>query len=139
MADPGDVVEDDLLRLVLLCAHPALAPEAASALSLRLVSASRPTTSPGCSSCPSRRWRPGSPGRASGWRGRRSASRRRPSCRTGSRSSAEVAYLAFTAGYAPGSGRDLLRADVAGEAIRLVRVVRDLLPGRAACSTRCSR
>ena len=37
MADVGDVVEDDLLRLVLLCAHPTLAPESASALSLRLV------------------------------------------------------------------------------------------------------
>ena len=40
----------------------------------------------------------------------------------------DVAYLAFTAGYAPGSGSDVLRADVAGEAIRLVRVLRDLLP-----------
>ena len=39
-----------------------------------------------------------------------------------------MAYLAFTAGYAPGSGSDVLRADVAGEAIRLVRVLRDLLP-----------
>ncbi len=37
MADPGSVVEDDLLRLVLMCAHPALSPEAACALSLRLV------------------------------------------------------------------------------------------------------
>ena len=37
MADPGGLVEDDLLRLVLMCAHPALAPEAASALTLRLV------------------------------------------------------------------------------------------------------
>ena len=37
MADPGDVVEDDLLRLVLMCAHPSLPPESASALSLRLV------------------------------------------------------------------------------------------------------
>ncbi len=36
-ADPGGLVEDDLLRLVLMCTHPALAPEAASALALRLV------------------------------------------------------------------------------------------------------
>jgi RNA polymerase sigma-70 factor (ECF subfamily) len=40
----------------------------------------------------------------------------------------DVAYLAFTAGYAPGSGSDVLRPDVASEAIRLVRVLRDLLP-----------
>ena len=37
MADSGSHVEDDVLRLVLMCAHPALAPEAAGALSLRLV------------------------------------------------------------------------------------------------------
>ena len=40
----------------------------------------------------------------------------------------DVAYLAFTTGYAPGSGSDVLRADVAGEAIRLVRVLRSVLP-----------
>ena len=37
MADPGDLVEDDLLRLVLMCTHPALATESACALALRLV------------------------------------------------------------------------------------------------------
>ena len=41
---------------------------------------------------------------------------------------ADVAYLAFTAGYAPGEGEDVLRADVAAEAIRLVRVLRSVLP-----------
>ncbi len=41
---------------------------------------------------------------------------------------AQTAYLAFTAGYAPGTGPDLLRADLAGEAIRLVRVVLGLRP-----------
>ncbi|MGN6575285.1 MAG: RNA polymerase sigma factor, partial [Nocardioides sp.] len=41
---------------------------------------------------------------------------------------AQTAYLAFTAGYAPGSGPDLLRADLAGDAIRLVRVIRELCP-----------
>ena len=40
----------------------------------------------------------------------------------------QVAYLAFTTGYAPGSGHDLLRADVAGEAVRLATVVHDLVP-----------
>ena len=39
MADPGEHggVADERLRLVLLCAHPALPPEAAAALTLRLV------------------------------------------------------------------------------------------------------
>ena len=35
MADGGSLLEDDVLRLVLMCAHPALAPESATALSLR--------------------------------------------------------------------------------------------------------
>lgn len=37
MVDPGDLLEDERLRLVMLTTHPALAPEAASALTLRLV------------------------------------------------------------------------------------------------------
>jgi RNA polymerase sigma-70 factor (ECF subfamily) len=44
---------------------------------------------------------------------------------------ADVAYLAFTAGYTPPSGMQLVRADLAAEAIRLVRLLRELLPGRA--------
>ncbi len=37
MADAGEAVVDERLRLVLLCAHPSLAPEHAAALTLRLV------------------------------------------------------------------------------------------------------
>ena len=40
----------------------------------------------------------------------------------------DVAYLAFTAGYAPGSGSDALRPAEASEAIRLARVLRDVAP-----------
>lgn len=130
MADPGSVVEDDLLRLVLMCAHPALSPEAASALSLRLVlgvptpdvarlflvpeatmaaritrakkrivGAGIPFAVPDASVLPDRL-----------------------------DTVAHTAYLAFTAGYAPGTGPDLLRAETSGEAIRLVRVVLALRP-----------
>jgi RNA polymerase sigma-70 factor (ECF subfamily) len=42
---------------------------------------------------------------------------------------ADVVYLAFTAGYAPGSGLDVVRVALAGEAIRLTRLLRELLPG----------
>jgi len=44
---------------------------------------------------------------------------------------ADVAYLAFTAGYTPPSGAELVRTDLAAEAIRLARLLRELLPGRA--------
>jgi predicted RNA polymerase sigma factor len=134
MVDPGGLVEDDRLRLVLMCTHPALAPEAASALALRLVlgvsthdiarlflvpeatmaarltrakkkvvAAGIPFAVPSADVLPERL-----------------------------DTVAQTAYLAFTAGYAPGSGPDLLRADLAGEALRLVRVVLGLRPGEPA-------
>ncbi|WP_416958133.1 RNA polymerase sigma factor [Nocardioides sp. T5] len=134
MVDSGSLVEDDVLRLVLMCAHPALAPESASALSLRLVlgvptadiarlflvpeptmaaritrakkrivGAGIPFTVPDAGVLPERL-----------------------------ETVAQTAYLAFTAGYAPGTGPDLLRADQAGEAIRLVRVVLGLRPDEPA-------
>jgi RNA polymerase sigma-70 factor (ECF subfamily) len=130
MADPGELVEDDLLRLVLMCTHPALGPEAASALALRLVlgvptpdiarlflvpeptmaaritrakkkivGAGIPFGVPDASVLPDRL-----------------------------DSVAQTAYLAFTAGYSPGTGADLLRADLSGQAIGLVRVVLGLRP-----------
>jgi RNA polymerase sigma-70 factor (ECF subfamily) len=43
---------------------------------------------------------------------------------------ADVAYLSFTAGYAPPSGGELVRTDLAAEAIRLARLLGELLPGR---------
>ncbi|WP_425956555.1 RNA polymerase sigma factor [Xylanimonas sp. McL0601] len=132
MVDAGEAVTDERLRLVLLCAHPAVSREAAAALTLRLVlgvstediarlflqqtttMAARLTRAkqrlagerfevPGAGELPGRVARV-----------------------------ADVAYLAFTAGYAPGSGPDVVRAELAGEAIRLVRVLRDVLgaPGR---------
>ncbi|WP_392543410.1 RNA polymerase sigma factor [Oryzobacter telluris] len=124
MADPGGLVEDERLRLVLMCCHPTLAPEVASALALRLVvgvpttdiarlflvpeatvaaritrgkkkvvAAGIPFAVPDAAVLPQRL-----------------------------ETVAQTAYLAFTAGYAPGSGPDLLRAELAGEAVRLVRV-----------------
>jgi RNA polymerase sigma-70 factor, ECF subfamily len=37
-------------------------------------------------------------------------------------------YLAFTAGYAPGAGAELLRTDVAGDAVRLAAMLHQLVP-----------
>ncbi|MGC0249044.1 RNA polymerase sigma factor [Pseudactinotalea sp. Z1748] len=43
---------------------------------------------------------------------------------------ARAIYLAFTAGYAPGGGHDVVRAQQAGEAVRLAGLATDLMPGR---------
>lgn len=130
MALPGasGEVADERLRLVLLCAHPALAPEAAAALTLRLV-LGVPTEDI------ARLFLVSTPTMAARLtRARKRLAGERFAVPSGSELEsrvgvvADVAYLAFTAGYAPGSGADVLRADVAGEAIRLVRVLRSLLP-----------
>ena len=58
-------VADDELRLVVLCCHPALAPETQVALTLRL-GCGIPTAAVAAASwCPRRRWRPASPGPSS--------------------------------------------------------------------------
>jgi predicted RNA polymerase sigma factor len=136
MADPGDLVEDDVLRLVLMCCHPALAPEVASALALRLVIGvstadiarlflvSEPTMAARITRGKKKIVAAGIP---FGVPDRAALPQRM-------RTVAQTAYLAFTAGYAPGSGPDLLRADLAGEAIRLVRVTLAHRPGDPALS-----
>ncbi|NLJ54325.1 MAG: RNA polymerase subunit sigma-24 [Intrasporangiaceae bacterium] len=129
VVDDEEAVEDDVLRLILMCNHPALSPEAASALSLRLVlgvsthdiarlflvqeatmaarltrakrkivAAGIPFAVPSAAFLPERL-----------------------------ESVARTAYLAFTAGYAPSSGPDPVRTELAGEAIRLVRLARGLV------------
>ena len=71
-----------------------------------------PTTSPACSWCPSRPWPRGSPAPRRRSSRPASPSRSRPPDVLPDRldTVAQTAYLAFTAGYAPGSGPDLLRA-----------------------------
>lgn len=128
MADPGDELLDERLRLVLLCAHPRLSREAAAALTLRLVL--------GISTDDiARLFLQTTPTMAARLtRARKKLAGERFAVPTGSDLAdrvgvvADVAYLAFTAGYAPGSGPDVVRAELAGEAIRLVRVLRTLLP-----------
>jgi DNA-directed RNA polymerase specialized sigma24 family protein len=62
MADAGETLVDERLRLVLLCAHPTLSPEAAAALTLRLVLGVKTEDIPGCSCCSPPPCRLGSPG-----------------------------------------------------------------------------
>lgn len=125
-------VSDDVLRLVLLAAHPSLSEEAGAALTLRLVL--------GVSTADiARLFLVPEPTMAA-----RLTRARKKVVAAGVplaipddevlpqrlETVARVAYLAFTAGYAPGSGEDVVRAELAGEAIRLVRLVR--ATGRAA-------
>ena len=132
MADagsPGHGREyDERLRLVLLCAHPALTPESAAAVSLRLVMGVATEDIARMFLVPT----PTMAARLT--RARKKLARESFGLPTGEdlegrlALAADIAYLAFTAGYAPGSGSDVLRPDEAAEAIRLARVLREVAP-----------
>jgi predicted RNA polymerase sigma factor len=131
MADAGEPVRDERLRLVMLCAHPALSRENAAALTLRMVM--------GVSTADIARLflMPTATMAARLTRARKGLAGERFEVPTGAElqarvgRAADVAYLSFTAGYAPPSGAELVRRDLAAEAIRLARLLRELLPGRA--------
>ena len=129
--EPTGAVEDDRLRLLFTCAHPALAMEARVALTLRMVGGltvaeiahaffvqettmaqriTRAKTKIKATGIP---WRvpaaPDLPARIDGV--------------------LAVLYLVFNEGYlASGADAEPVRADLTGEAIRLTRLVRTLLP-----------
>lgn len=125
-----EVVMDERLRLVLLCAHPSLSREASAALTLRLVLGVATEDVARLFLVPTATMA------ARLTRARKKLAGARfavpPPDELDARvgTVADIAYLAFTSGYAPGSGGDVLRADVAGEAVRLVRVLRAVLPSR---------
>lgn len=129
LADVGEEIVDERLRLVLLCAHPSLSREAAAALTLRLVLGVATEDVARLFLVPTATMA----ARLTRARKRLAGARFAvpPPGELADRVDvvAEVAYLAFTSGYAPGSGADVLRPDVAAEAVRLVRVLRPLLPG----------
>ena len=128
--EPTGPVEDDRLRLVFTCCHPALAPEARVALTLRMLggltvaeiaraflvaettmaqritrakakikAANIPYRVPEASDLPERL-----------------------------NAVLAVVYLVFNEGYLAGSGDDPIRVELSDEAIRLARVMRELLP-----------
>ena len=128
--EPTGPVEDDRLRLVFTCCHPALAPEARVALTLRMLGgltvaeiaraflvaettmaqritrakakikgANIPYRVPEASDLPKRL-----------------------------NAVLAVVYLVFNEGYLAGSGDDPVRVELSDEAIRLARVLRELLP-----------
>jgi RNA polymerase sigma-70 factor (ECF subfamily) len=130
---PEDAVEesaDDRLDLILLCCHPALSRESQSALALRLVLGtptehlarlflvSPATMAARLTRAKKKIVRAGIPLGAP--LGEELRSRLDEVCRT--------IYLAFTAAYAPTVGPELLRPDLAGDAVRLATVLHVLKP-----------
>jgi RNA polymerase sigma-70 factor (ECF subfamily) len=125
-------ISDDRLRLVFMTCHPALAPEAQAALALRLVLGvataeiarlflvTEPTMAARITRAKKKIVTSAIP----------FAVPSTDALDDRIDSAVRAAYLGFTAGYAPGIGPSLFRADLAGEAIRLCRLLDELLPGR---------
>lgn len=128
----ASMVRDDLLRLVFTCCHPALAPEAQVALSLRTL-CGLSTAEVGRALLVSEATMTKRLTRA-----RRKISVARipyrvpPDHELPDRLAAvaTTVYLVFNEGYA-GTEQDHLRADLCEQAIRLGRFLNDLLPGEA--------
>jgi RNA polymerase sigma-70 factor (ECF subfamily) len=128
--EPTGIVEDDRLRLIFTCCHPALAAEARVALTLRLLGGltvpeiaraflvQETTMAQRITRAKAKIKAANIPFRVP------------DAADLTERLSAVLAvlYLVFNEGYLAGSGDDPIRADLTDEAIRLARIVRQLLP-----------
>jgi len=127
--DRVDHIEDDVLRLIFLTAHPALTPEARAALTLRLVCGL--TTSEIARAFLVKDATIGQ--RIS--RAKRTLTEQRASVElpTGAERSRRLAdvmaviYLIFNEGYSATAGDDWMRPDLCGEALRLIRMLSALV------------
>lgn len=129
--EEAGAVDDDHLRLVFTCCHPALSPEARVALTLRLVSGLSTVAIARAFLVP-----------ASTMAQRLVRAKRkikaaripyvvpedRDDLQARLRSVMAVAYLVFNEGYLAAEGESLVRAELCTEAIRLARIVTRLLP-----------
>lgn len=129
--DPPDhELEDDRLRLLFTCCHPALALEAQIALTLRMVGG---LTTPEIAraflvpeaTLAQRISRAKAKIRAAGIPYRVPGAEELPARLRGALA---VVYLVFNEGYEASEGDELLRPELSGEAIRLARLLRELLP-----------
>ena len=135
--DPGDPspqdvgpVKDDRLRLIFTCCHPALAPVAQVALTLRLLGGLQTDEIARAFLVPEatmaqRLVRAKNKIKANNIPYRVPDDAELPDRL---KSVLAVLYLVFNEGYAASSGDELIRQDLCGEAIRLTRVLVDLMP-----------
>ena len=128
--EPTGPVEDDRLRLVFTCCHPALAPEARVALTLRMLGGLTVAEIARAflvaeTTMAQRITRAKAKIKAAHIPYRVPETSDLPERLNGVLA---VLYLVFNEGYLAGSGDDPIRVELTDEAIRLARVLRELLP-----------
>ncbi|OLB74459.1 MAG: RNA polymerase subunit sigma-24 [Actinobacteria bacterium 13_2_20CM_2_71_6] len=128
--EPPEVVRDDLLRLVFTCCHPALALEAQVALALRTLGGlSTAEVARGLlvpeATMAKRLTRAKQKITQAAIPYRVPAAQELPDRLAGV---AATVYLIFNEGYAAGAGADLVRTGLTSEAIRLARLLAELMP-----------
>jgi RNA polymerase sigma factor (sigma-70 family) len=129
-AEPAEVVRDDLLRLIFTCCHPALSAEAQVALSLRTLG--------GLSTAQVARGLlvPEATMAKRLTRAKQKITQARIPYRVPAAEElpgrlaavAATIYLIFNEGYAAGAGADLVRVALTDEAVRLARLLAELMP-----------
>ncbi|MEV6205853.1 DUF6596 domain-containing protein [Kitasatospora sp. NPDC051914] len=130
-AEPGfDDVPDERLQLFFTCCHPALSPEARTALTLRFLAGLTTPEVARAFLVPTATMAQRIVRAKRKIRTARIPFRVPEPDELPSRlpSVLRVVYLVFTEGYAASSGDDLLRPDLADEAVRLARILHRLLP-----------
>ena len=128
--DNGDFTDDDTIRLVFMCCHPSLSRDAQMALTLRLVCGTSTADIARCflvseTTMAARLTRAKKKIALARIPFKVPSAEEMPSRLEGSLG---VVYLLFTVGHASPSGEVLVRRDTVREALRLARLLRDLLP-----------
>jgi RNA polymerase sigma-70 factor (ECF subfamily) len=128
--EPTGIVEDDRLRLIFTCCHPALAPEARVALTLRLLGGLTVPEIAAAFLVPETTMAQRITRAKAKIKGANIPYRVPDEADLAERLAGVLAvlYLVYNEGYLASSGEAAVREELTGEAIRLVRILRSLLP-----------
>ncbi len=128
--EPTGIVEDDRLRLIFTCCHPALAPEARVALTLRLLGGLTVPEIAQAFLVPETTMAQRITRAKAKIKGANIPYRVPDQADLAERLATVLAvlYLVFNEGYLASSGEAAVREDLTAEAIRLARILRSLLP-----------